>query len=53
MIWKFNLPIADSFMNNPVIREKLQLIVDGKGSIPLDLSSGYSKSKMIEVIVDR
>lgn len=40
--WKFSLPIPDSFMNKPEIREKLQLIVDGKGDIPLLVSASMN-----------
>lgn len=35
IVWKFPLPIPESFLANEALREKLQLIADGKGEIPL------------------
>ena len=45
-IWKFPLPIPDSFLNRPEIREKLQLVVDGRGDIPLLVSASMSGGSM-------
>lgn len=49
--WKFSLPIPDSFMNKPEIREKLQLIVDGKGDIPLLVSASMSGGSRFDEIL--
>lgn len=38
-VWKFQLPIPISFLNNPSIRDEIQRIVDGKGNLPVCLAA--------------
>lgn len=42
-MWKFPLPILESFMNREDIKEKLQQIVEGNGDLPLYLASNMKQ----------
>ena len=42
-MWKFPLPMPESFMNREDIKEKLQQIVEGKGDLPLYLASNMKQ----------
>lgn len=46
-VWKFNLPIPESFMNDPRIREELQRIVDGNGNLPLCLAADMNDEGLV------
>ena len=35
LIWRFPLPMPESFLNKPELRERLKMIAKGKGDIPL------------------
>ena len=45
-VWKFHLPMPDTFLNRPDIREKLQQIVDGKGDLPVYVASNMKKESI-------
>ncbi|KAK8815012.1 hypothetical protein WA556_007049 [Blastocystis sp. ATCC 50177/Nand II] len=52
-VWKFQLPIPTSFLNNPSIRDEIQRIVDGKGNLPVCLAADMNDEafdKMMKTI---
>ena len=38
-VWKFQLPIPTSFLNNPSIRDEIQRIVAGTGNLTVCLAA--------------
>ena len=46
-VWKFNLPISESFMNDQRIREELRRIVDGRGNLPLCFAADMNDEGLV------
>ncbi|KAK8802251.1 hypothetical protein WA588_005223 [Blastocystis sp. NMH] len=43
LIWRFPLPMPESFLNKPDIREKLTMIAKGEGDIPLFIAADMNR----------
>lgn len=47
LIWRFPLPMPESFLNKPEIREKLAMIAKGEGDIPLFTAADMNRESRL------
>lgn len=52
-VWKFPLPMPESFMNREDIKEKLEQIVEGNGDLPLYIASNMKQESSVLSNVSR
>lgn len=50
IVWKFPLPMPESFMRNEEIRKKLIKIAKGEGDIPLFVAADMNRESCIQVL---
>ena len=50
IVWKFPLPMPESFMRNEEIRKKLIKIAKGEGDIPLFVAADMNRESRIQLL---